>query len=70
MWITEEAPGFAVWEAVFQGRWLAWGLSFLLVPPPAVEEFVMQRAKQPGFHFGSIAELVPLGSPGIKRLLC
>ena len=36
MWITEEAPGFAVWEAVFQGRWLAWGLSFLLVPPPAV----------------------------------
>jgi hypothetical protein len=42
----------------------------VLVTPPAIEEFVMQGAKQPRLHFGAIAELVAFGCPRVEGLLC
>jgi len=29
----------------------------------------MQRREEPGFHFGTVAQLMTLGGPQIKRLL-
>src|SRR5947207_1749503 len=40
-----------------------------LLPPPTAQKLVVQSREEPRFDFGSIAKLVSLGRPKVKRLL-
>jgi len=40
------------------------------LPSARTEKFAVKRGKQPGFHFGSVPQLVAFGRPNAKGLLC
>src|SRR5208282_1786927 len=40
------------------------------LPTPRAEKLAVQGGEQPGFHFGCVAQLMALGRPNAKGLLC